>query len=104
LVIAVAVFAALACRGGGQRPLTGESHAYRCADGFRIVVRFEPQRAWIFEGETLSSAPQVPTRTGARYATSTLVFTTDGYAATLQRDGTQHIGCVRERLEGNPVS
>ena len=98
LPCAAALLAIVACRGGAIN-LAGQTHVYRCADGYRFVVRFEPQRAWLFAGDGARSAPQVPARAGLHYSTGPLVFTSDGERATLRMDGAEHTGCVRQPFE-----
>jgi membrane-bound inhibitor of C-type lysozyme len=75
---------------------------YRCADGYRFVVRFEPQRAWLFMDGTTTSVPQVPTRSGLLYTNRLITFAKEGSDARLRLQGTtaaEHERCVNQPAE-----
>ncbi len=80
----------------------GQTHVYRCADGYRFVVRFEPQRAWLFLNGATRSVPQVPTRSGLLYTNRQITFAKEGDEARLRLDGAtpaDHAGCVNQPAE-----
>ena len=84
-----------------RRSPVGQTHAYVCADGYRFVVRFEPQRAWLFLDTGTTSVPQVPTRSGLLYTNRTTTFTVDGKEARLRVAGerAEHVKCVNQPEE-----
>ena len=79
--------------------VNGQTHVYRCADGFRFVVRYEPQRAWLFLGEQLESLPQVPSRDVLLYTNRAMTFTSDGNNAQLRVGPNDHTKCVNQPSE-----
>ena len=85
-----------------NRTPIGQTHVYRCADGFRFVVRFEPQRAWLFFDNSTKSVPQVPTRSGLLYTSRQITFAKDGEEARLTMEGAEpaeHVKCVNQPAE-----
>jgi hypothetical protein len=66
------------------------------------VVRFEPQRAWLFLPDATASVPQVPTRSGLLYTNRRTTFTVEQNSARLQIPGSaEHTGCVNQPEEAS---
>lgn len=83
-----------------ERTPAGQTHVYRCADGFRFVVRFEPQRAWLFFDGVTKSVPQIPTRSGLLYTNRQITFAKSGSEARLTMEGgAEHVTCVNQPAE-----
>lgn len=84
-----------------RRNPVGQTHSYLCSDGYRFVVRFEPQRAWLFLDSGTTSVPQVPTRSGLLYTNRTTTFAVEGEEARLRVAGerAEHAKCVNQPEE-----
>ena len=84
-----------------RRSPVGQTHAYLCADGYKFVVRFEPQRAWLFLGAETTSVPQIPTRSGLLYTNRTTTFAVEQNKARLEiaPSGAFHRDCVNQPEE-----
>jgi membrane-bound inhibitor of C-type lysozyme len=98
-LIAALIAAACSAPHTSRFDVTGQTHVYRCPDGFRFVVRYEPQRAWLFLGDQLASAPQVPTRAGLLYTNGEITLRSEGAGARLQIGTTDHSSCVTQPSE-----
>jgi membrane-bound inhibitor of C-type lysozyme len=84
-----------------RRSPVGQTHSYLCSDGYRFVVRFEPQRAWLFLDSGTTSVPQVPTRSGLLYTNRMTTFAVEGKEARLRVAGesAEHTRCVNQPAE-----
>lgn len=107
-LMVLALLAAAACSSEPleDRTPVGQTHVYRCADGFRFVVRFEPQRAWLFFDGSTKSVPQVPTRSGLLYTNRQITFAKTGDDARLTLEGTtpaEHVKCANQPAEAENV-
>jgi membrane-bound inhibitor of C-type lysozyme len=102
-LFAAAAALAVGCSRDASRAknLAGQTHAYRCPDGYTFVVRFEPQRAWLFPAgdDRPRSVPQVPSRPALKYTDGQIAFTTHDGESSLRIDGVDHAGCVNQPAE-----
>lgn len=91
--------ASASCATDPLRAVAGTTAVYRCADGYRFVVRFEPQRLWLFLPDEATSIPQVPAASGLHYTNRRITFRGRDEEARLEIDGSAHVDCVNLRAE-----
>jgi putative lipoprotein len=95
VLAALVVNVASACSRPAERTsLAGTTRAYQCADGYRFVARFEPERVWLFLGERTQSLPQIPSISGIHYTDGRHTLRDSNGEASIEVPGGSHARCV----------
>lgn len=73
------------------------TYVFECDDGYRLPVRIEGDKAWLFLPGKTVSLPQVPAGSGAKYRDARTTFWCKGDEALLETDNGIRRNCRNNR-------
>jgi uncharacterized membrane protein len=76
-----------------------QAHVWHCDDGSRIQSRNRPAAIELRIGTEVSTLPQTPAASGARYGNAAMIFWNKGYDATLERRPGSAVACREVRVQ-----